>query len=129
MSAVWMRARNELRTRWRALLSLALIAGVGGGAAIAAFAGARRTVSVYPRFRAATNAFDDLIGQNGESSPPDQVQTDVLLSPSVIHLPAILDYSLTDPYLGEIVGPSGISQNFPDVFIVASPDGKLGVSL
>ena len=129
MAAVWMRARNELRARWRALLSLALIAGLGGGAAIAAFAGARRTLSAYPRFRAATNAFDDLIGQNGSTTPPDQFQTDVLTSASVTHLPAILDYSLTDPYAGEIVGPSGVSQSFPDVFIVGSPDGKLGVTL
>ena len=129
MAAVWMRARNELRARWRALLSLALIAGLGGGAAIAAFAGARRTVSVYPRFRAATHAFDDLIGQNGSSTPSDQFQTDVLTSPSVTHLPAIVDYSLTDPYSGEIVGPSGVPQSFPDVFIVGTPDGKLGVTL
>lgn len=129
MGAVWMRARNELRTRWRAMLSLALIAGLGGGAAIAAFAGARRTVSVYPRFRVATNAFDDLIGQNGSSTPPDQFVTDVLSSPAVTHLPAIADYSLTDPYSGEISGPSGVSQGFPDVFIVGGPDGKLGVTL
>ena len=38
MNAVWLRARNELRSRWRALISLALIAGIGGGAAIAAVA-------------------------------------------------------------------------------------------
>jgi len=129
MSAVWMRLRNELSSRWRGLLSLALIAGLGGGAAIAAFAGARRTISAYPRFREATNAFDDLVGLNGSTNPPDQFQTQVLLSPSVTRLPAIVDYSLTDPYLGEIVGPSGIPQAFPDVFIVASSDGKLGISL
>ena len=129
MKAVWVRARNEFRNRWRALLSLALIAGLGGGAAIAAFAGARRTVSVYPRFRVATNAFDDLIGQNAPESSNDQFQTDLLREPSVLGLPAIKDYSLTDPYIGEIVGPSGIPHAFPEVFVVGSPDGKLGLTL
>ena len=96
MSAVWMRARNELRTRWRALLSLALIAGLGGGAAIAAFAGARRTVSVYPRFRAATHAFDDLIGENGQLSPTDAEQTQLLKMLVDSHPRAILDAEFVD---------------------------------
>jgi len=127
MSAVWMRARNELRTHWRALLSLALIAGLGGGAAIAAFAGARRTVSAYPRFRAATHAFDDLIGVNGQKTPTDARQTTVLNS--VRNLPAIIDSGFTDAFAGEIVGPSGVAQSFPDLFIVGGPDGKLGTTL
>src|SRR4029077_12766901 len=128
MSAVWMRARNELRTRWRALLSLALIAGLGGGAAIGALAGARRTISAYPRFRAATNAFDILIGvsSNGPSAP-DLVQTALLRS--VEHLPAIEDFSFADPYSGELTGPSGVALSFPDIFIIAGPDGKIGITL
>jgi hypothetical protein len=129
MNAVWARARNELRTRWRALVSLALIAGLGGGAAIAAFAGARRTVSAYPRFRVATNAFDDLIGVNGNGPtfPDDLTQTALLAS--IQHLPAIEDSSITDAYAGEIVGPSRVAQSFPDVFIIGTPDGKIGITL
>jgi ABC-type antimicrobial peptide transport system permease subunit len=126
MNAVWMRARNELRSRWRALLSLALIAGLGGGVAIAALAGARRTVSVYPRFRAATHAFDDLIGVNGNTTPSDAEQTAILSSVKSLR---IIDSSITDAYAGEIVGPSGVVQTFPDVFIVGGPDGKLGTTL
>jgi ABC-type antimicrobial peptide transport system permease subunit len=127
MTAVWMRARNELRSRWRALLSLALIAGLGGGAAIASLAGARRTVSVYPRFRTATHAFDDLISVFGNSNPSDAEQTAILSS--VKSLPGIIDSSITDAYSGEIIGPSGVAQAFPDVFIVGGPDGKLGSTL
>src|SRR5579864_3383643 len=128
MNAVWMRARNELRTRWRALLSLALIAGLGGGAAIAAFAGARRTISAYPRFRATTNAFDILIGVNSNGpSSPDLVQTALLRS--IEHLPAIEDFSFADPYLGELIGPSGVADSFPDIFVIASPDGRIGITL
>jgi len=39
-----------LRRRWRALLVTVLVLGVLGGASFAAFAGARRTASAYPRF-------------------------------------------------------------------------------
>ena len=42
MSAVWMRLRSEIRTRWRSWLGLALLIGLTGGAAVAAAAGARR---------------------------------------------------------------------------------------
>jgi ABC-type lipoprotein release transport system permease subunit len=50
VTAVWLRARSELRSRWAAILSLALIVGVIGGVVIAAAAGARRTDSAYSRF-------------------------------------------------------------------------------
>jgi len=73
MAGVLYQARNELRTRWRALLSLALIAGIGGGAAISIAAGARRVDSAYPRFRSATNAFDALVGVNTSVPHPPTV--------------------------------------------------------
>src|SRR5689334_23069934 len=66
LKAVWMCAGRGVRHRWRALVSLTLIAGLGGGAAIAAAAGARRAESAYPRFRVATNAFDMVIGVSGD---------------------------------------------------------------
>jgi hypothetical protein len=50
MAVVWLRWRGELRRRWRALLVLVLIAGLGGGAALATVAGARRTDLAVPRF-------------------------------------------------------------------------------
>ena len=46
------------RRRWRALLLTALVLGVLGGAALGAFAGARRTQSAYPRFLAAGHPSD-----------------------------------------------------------------------
>jgi hypothetical protein len=38
------------RARWRSLLALALLVGLGGGVAVAAVAGARRTDTALPRF-------------------------------------------------------------------------------
>lgn len=49
MSAVWMSARAALRGRARALISLALLVGLGGGGVLATIAGARRTDTAYPR--------------------------------------------------------------------------------
>lgn len=65
MGAVAMRLRAELRQRWRAWLSLALILGVSAGASITAIAGARRTNSAYPRFENAQDAFDAMTGGGG----------------------------------------------------------------
>jgi hypothetical protein len=56
--AVWVRTWSELRTRWRAALSLALLVGVTGGVAMAAAAGARRTHTAYARFVTAQRAWD-----------------------------------------------------------------------
>jgi len=50
MSAIWIRALNELRARWRAWLAIALMLGIAGGVVMAAAAGARRTDSAVPRF-------------------------------------------------------------------------------
>lgn len=48
MTTVWLTLRAELRQRWRAPLSLALLLGLIGGAVLTAAAGARRTDTVYP---------------------------------------------------------------------------------
>src|SRR5207253_10557349 len=58
VTAVWLRARSELRSRLPAVVALAVIVGVIGGVVIAAAAGARRTDSAYPRLLQASNALD-----------------------------------------------------------------------
>ena len=47
MNAVRYRFRAELRTRWKSVLALALLAGLAGGVTLAAIAGARRTDSAF----------------------------------------------------------------------------------
>ena len=59
--AVRLWARSELGRRWRALVALGIIAGLAGGLALAAMAGARRTSTAYGRWRAATAAPDAIV--------------------------------------------------------------------
>lgn len=58
MAAVWIRLRAELRSRWRAWLALAVLAGVAGGLVLATAAGARRTDSAVARHRVVTESMD-----------------------------------------------------------------------
>ena len=67
LTAVWVRARAEFRGRWRALLGLALLVGLAGGAVLGAAAGARRTQTAYPRFLQASNAHDVLLSGEAET--------------------------------------------------------------
>jgi hypothetical protein len=50
MAFIWLQARAELRVKWRAFVVLAVVVGLGGGVALAAFAGARRTEAAMPQF-------------------------------------------------------------------------------
>jgi ABC-type antimicrobial peptide transport system permease subunit len=56
VTAFWLVTWVEVRRRWRALASLALLLGLVGGVVLGAAAGARRTDSAYPRLRAWANA-------------------------------------------------------------------------
>lgn len=61
MGAVWLRLRAELRQQWRAVLALAVLLGLIAGIALIAAAGARRTVTAYPRFLHRSHAADLLV--------------------------------------------------------------------
>ena len=71
MAAAWVFLRAELRRRWRAWLSVALLAGAFAGVVTAAAAGARRTDSAYPRLLAWSKAPDMLIvsGYSADFAP------------------------------------------------------------
>ena len=56
VTAFWLVMWVEVRGRWRAMASLALLLGLVGGVVLGAAAGARRTDSAYPRLRAWANA-------------------------------------------------------------------------
>jgi putative ABC transport system permease protein len=65
MSAVVRVAAGSLRTRWRGWILLTVLVAVGGGATLAAAAGAWRTSSAYPRFLQASKASDVLVSPPG----------------------------------------------------------------
>ncbi|MFL5920966.1 MAG: FtsX-like permease family protein [Gaiellaceae bacterium] len=68
MTAVWLRFRRELRSRWRGWLVVAVLAGVAGGAVLTAAAGARRTHSALGRHLVAYR-FPDASLQMSNSGP------------------------------------------------------------
>ena len=61
MSAVRYRFRAELRTRWKSVVVLSLLAGIAGAAVLAAVAGARRTDTAFSRMLTETSAADVLV--------------------------------------------------------------------
>ncbi|MEY2567060.1 MAG: putative transport system permease protein [Actinomycetota bacterium] len=65
MTAAWLWARSRVRRRWRTLLVIAVVTGLGAGVALTAANGSRRAATGLGRFRAATLAPDLLF------SPPD----------------------------------------------------------
>jgi hypothetical protein len=66
---VW--ARADLRSRWKAVVALGLIAGVTAGLALASIAGARSTHTALDRLQQRTNASDAVVfpSQVGASHP------------------------------------------------------------
>src|SRR5579862_7469242 len=56
MMTVWLVLCADVRRRWPALLSLALLLGLIGGVVLSAAAGARRTDTAYPRLLRQANA-------------------------------------------------------------------------
>jgi len=94
MSIVWFRARAELRTRWRMLIALVIVVGIGGGASIAALAGAQRTDTAVPEFLSYALADDGGFLFGNVSSPPKSpVRADSLaLAPEerkIVNLPEV----------------------------------------
>src|SRR6516165_12289653 len=63
MRAILRVAAHAIRARWRGWALLALLVAIGGGAVLAAAAGAWRTSSAYPRFLQASKASDLLVSQ------------------------------------------------------------------
>jgi ABC-type lipoprotein release transport system permease subunit len=70
VSAVWMCLRAELRSRRLAMLGIALLIGIAGGAVLTAAAGARRTDTTLARAVRAQRASDILVNPEGNDNTP-----------------------------------------------------------
>src|SRR5687767_9681246 len=100
MSAVWMRALHDLRSRWRGAIVLALLLGVAGGVIMTAAAGARRTASAYDRLLERSKAFDVEVQITGEAEP--QVLDRVAALPQVAEHGRVAFIPSTEAKPGEV---------------------------
>ena len=110
MTATRLWARNELAQRWRALVVLGLIAGLAGGLALGAVAQARRSQTVYGRFRTATASPDAIVfGTQVNFEEPVDYRP-------VLQLPEVTAAGQFN------LAPVGIKE-FPDIGSLATDDG------
>jgi hypothetical protein len=116
MRAVWMRARAELRSRWRATVVLMLLVGLAAGVVMSAALGARRTQTAFPRFLKTAHAADALI-----SVPLSGIRS---FYPEVARLPEVERAGVGGGVNVFYVHPSGAA----DIRItgIASVDGRVG---
>ena len=70
MGIIWLRCSAELRARWRAVVVMALIVGIGGGVALSAFGGALRTDTAMASFVSYSLPDDGGFIYGSPSAPP-----------------------------------------------------------
>lgn len=85
MGVAWYWARVELRQRWRAWLSVALLIGIGGGLAMASVAAARRTHSALPRFLEWANPPDLVVDPDFGGPESETFIDEISALPEVVH--------------------------------------------
>jgi len=120
VTAVWFRARAQLRERWRAWFVLALLIGVTAGVVLAAAAGARRTESAYPRFEEAQRGLSFIV------SPDEKVGVPFL--ERVRHFPEVIESTSVWLVPGSIVAPHA-RLDFPDIFALVDPANRFGITI
>jgi ABC-type antimicrobial peptide transport system permease subunit len=116
MTTVWFALRADVRRRWPALLSLAVLLGLIGGVVLTAAAGARRTDTAYPRLLRWANAtqVDIVPGGTGFTG----YYTALARLPHIAAMTTLGIYNFT-------VSP----RNPAMVNVMSSPDGAMGVSV
>jgi hypothetical protein len=123
VSAVWMRLRSEIRTRWRSWLGLTLLIGLAGAAAVAAAAGARRTETAYPRFVQAQNGYDLITGGSSGNIDPQRALAQIEA------LPEVAQWARVDVAASSAILPSGRVAPAPELMAVTDLRGRAGFQL
>ena len=118
MTTVWLALRADVRRRWPALLSLALLLGLIGGVVLTAAAGARRTDTAYPRLLSWANASQMDIVPEG-----DRVHRPYYFA-ALARLPHIAAMTTASVY-NVVLSPRNQSMSA----VMSSPDGAMGVSV
>jgi len=125
MGVVWYRLRADLRIRWRTLALIAVVVGIGGGLALTAFAGARRTAAAVPQMLAFSHPDDgSVVFGNYCPAPKVTGQAATSLAPlpgaaRVLRLPQVAAFMRT-PYLLFSSTPTG--SGLGSVNVTASAD-------
>ncbi|HVB71606.1 MAG TPA: FtsX-like permease family protein [Acidimicrobiales bacterium] len=123
----WYRFRATWRHRWTGYLGIVLVAGLIGGVAMAAVAGARRTQSSFSVFLAATHP-SDLAVLTGLFHPEPSGYDPGLIS-RIAHLPYVERVRSQAGYAVSLVGPKGYvlpssqRQGAPRITLNSSVDG------
>ncbi len=118
MSLVWIRARSELRSSWRTMTVFALVLGIGGGIALTALAGARRTDTAIGQFVSYSHPDDGAFLYGNPDNPP------------LVSGPAADSLNLL-PVERRVVDLPQVAQYFraPYLFMTSSRAGYTGKSL
>jgi ABC-type antimicrobial peptide transport system permease subunit len=119
MEMVWLELRADLRQRWRALLSLALLLGLIGGVVLTAAAGARRTDTAYPRLLTWANATQVELIPAANDYPADYYA-------ALAKLPQVAQ--LSTEVLYQVTLPTARHAYTNQVYAISSPDHAVGVS-
>lgn len=117
MAVAWYWARAELRRRWRAWLTVGLLIGVGGGLAMGALAGARRTDAALPRFMAWADGPDLVVDAEFDTGNSQEFLDAIADVPGVAHRSDARALAL-----GQVVGDTVDLGSVMDP--VASADGE-----
>jgi hypothetical protein len=116
MAAVWLRARAEVRHRWRATVLLAVLVGLTGGVVLAAVAGARRTDTVMDRFLAyhqATNVAVEVQGLDTDAVRRLPMVADVAEGAYMVMVVALPSDAPNPDAFGEINPFAGRGEPWP----------------
>jgi hypothetical protein len=119
VAAFWLVMWVEVRGRWRALASLALLIGLVGGVVLGAAAGARRTDSAYPRLLAWGNASQLSVvpegtGMTGYYAALARLPQAAAVAPELLYNASL---------------PPAYHAANPVVQALASPDGSYGTTV
>jgi ABC-type lipoprotein release transport system permease subunit len=128
VSLVWLRCRAELRRKWRTTVVLAVLLGIGGGAALTALAGAQRTDAAVPAF--VTYSLPDdggfLFGSLAHPEAQPGIRPDSLalapLERRIVALPQVVAH-FRAPYLFVTTQPSGLQAG--GLTIIGAADADL----
>ena len=118
MAGTWYALRTDFRRRWLSYVVLTVLLAAGGGAALASVAGARRTISAYPRYLHASNASDVSLDapRLGEPAVRERLVAVNPVFATVQVLPIRGCTDVSGPAAGELAG-QGFAPAVPDYYL------------